>query len=156
MAQDDKPLSFGGIPFTHTAWPEWIRMPTDRFLLIVERLINRPVLHGEWIFTAMAFLFAFLWPLATTDKYKDVFWFQATDIKSFNQWGVILSVGAMIFLSVRWCRLWRKRKPVSSESLLRDVVEQMRKEEEQAAARKLARARKRKTPDQSPAPPSHE
>jgi hypothetical protein len=123
---------------THLAAPDWLGMPTDRFLLILERLLRRQKAHGDWCLVALSLSLAFLIPLITTETYRALF-----GIKP-EMWGAFCMLGVFVFgpltvgLSVRWAYLKVRRPDRTPEEILNEVVEQMTREQEQANARYAA------------------
>ncbi len=125
---------------THLAVPDWLGMPTDRFLLILERLERRYKAHGDWCLVALSLSLAFLIPLITTETYRALFGLKP------EMWEAFCLLGACVFgpltvgLSIRWAYLKIRRPNKTPEEILREVVEQMTREQAQADARYAASA----------------
>ncbi|SRR5713101_1986312 len=120
---------------THLAAPDWLAMPTDRFLLILERLGRRSQPHGEWCVVTLSLCLAFLIPLITTETFKALLGFKP------EIWQALCLLGALVFgaltvgFSARWSYLKFKRPSQSAEQVLQDVLNQMEAERRRADAR---------------------
>jgi hypothetical protein len=120
---------------THLAAPDWLGMPTDRFLLILERLARRPQPHGEWCFVALSLCLAFLIPLITTETFKALFGFKPEVWQALCLLGTSASGLLTLVLSVRWAYLKIKRPSQTAEQVVQEVVNQMEAERRRADAR---------------------
>ena len=89
----------------YSAIPDWLSMPTDRFLLILERLERRQKPHGEWCLVALSLCLACLFPLVTTETFKSTFGFKPEMWQAFSLLGMIVFGLGAIALSVRWVYL---------------------------------------------------
>lgn len=137
MAQNERsPLEFRGVPFTHAARPEWLLLPTDRFELIVERLLRRQNPHRERFLISVSLLFAFFFPLVTTSTYKPLV-FTPDQWAGFTMFGTLGLVVASILNGWRWYRA-SGEPPLTAEAILAAVVERMTAEERREAERAAA------------------
>lgn len=110
-------------------------MNVDRFLRIIDRLRHRRQPHGEWCFVALALFIAFLFPLVTTQTYKETFGFKPPTWEAFTLLGCL--VGGTATVVVTGCWLYRKKyfPEKSSEAILAEVIHEMEGERQRAAAR---------------------
>ena len=122
----------------YSAIPDWLSMPTDRFLLILERLERRQKPHGEWCLVALSLCLACLFPLVTTETFKSTFGFKPEMWQAFSLLGMIVFGLGAIALSVRWVYLKFTRPNQTHEQILKGVIDEMAQEARRAAARTSA------------------
>src|SRR5260370_31676570 len=118
---------------THLAAHEWLGMPTDRFLRIIEKLERRQKPHGEWCFVALSLCLAFLIPLFTTEIFKALFGFKPEVWQAVCLLGAGASSVVTLALSVCWVYFKIKRPSQTAEQVLQEVVTQMEAERRRAA-----------------------
>src|SRR3989442_11291511 len=142
MAAVQAPIPPGVVPggVMHSAMPDWLSMPTDRFLLILERLERRQKPHGEWCLVALSLCLACLFPLVTTETFKSTFGFKPEMWEAFSLLGTLVFGLVAVGLFARWAYLKVKRPKPAHEQILRDVIDEMAQEEHRAATRAAAAA----------------
>lgn len=133
------PIPPGVIPGAmHSAIPDWLAMPTDRFLLILERHERRDKPHGEWCLVTLSLCLAFLFPLVTTATFKSTLGFGPQTWEAFSLLGALCFGSASGGLSVRWAYLKCTKPFQTPEKILGEVLDQMAKDEARAATRNAA------------------
>ena|SRR2546428_661557 len=142
------PLTAGA---AHRAIPDELTMNTDRFLRILDRLERRKQPHGDWCFVALALCLACLFPLVTTETYKQALGFSPRTWEAFMLLGAWLFGAGFIGSSVRWCYMKLKFPTKSSEDVLAEVIDQMQTEQERAGRQvEELRSERRAGPDTAP------
>jgi len=126
---------------THLAAPAWLGMPTDRFLLILERLERRQKPHGEWCLVALSLCLAFLFPLVTTERFRAFLGFKPEMWEAFCVLGALVFGALTVGFSACWVYLKLRRPSRTAEQVLQEVVTQMEAERRRAAEAQRATGR---------------